>query len=414
MSAHVPAASRFVQWLTPRRLTAQAWILLVCLWPVAILDFSTSGVMDRAGNVKFQDFVQFYVGGTLVRGGRTASLYDWRTALAMMHEIAPQWKFGLPMVYGPQVEALFVPLSRFSFLMAAAIWVAISVGVYLACCYLLWRSCPALAPYSSLFWPLVLAYPAFFHYVIRGQISPLMLVCFTAGWFAFRADRPLLAGLVLGCLAFKPQFLVAIPIVFLLARAWKPLVGTVVGAAGQLALTWAWCGTEVMRQYLWTLANLSRLVAATETTKAHAQMHSLRSFFSLLAPCPNVALGFTLITTVIIMVLAARTWRSDLPLPVRFSALIVALVLVNPHLFVYDLLVLVPALILLAEWILNERIPEPPVRNVLACCLYGAYLLPLFGPLTMITHLQLSVLALVWLQWELWRASKVRVPCLSA
>ena len=414
MSAHVPATSCFARWLTQKRLTAQAWVLLVCLWPVAILDFSTSGVMDRVGNVKFQDFVQFYVGGMLVRSGQISFLYDWRTALAMMHEIAPQWKFGLPMVYGPQVEALFVPLSRFSFLTAAAIWVAISVGTYLACCYLLWRTCPALSQNSSLFWPLVLAYPAFFHYVIRGQISPLMLVCFTAAWFAFRAGRPLLAGLALGCLAFKPQFLVAIPIVFLLARAWKPLLGTVVGAAAQLALTWAWCGTEVMRQYVSTLVNLSRLVAATETTKAHAQMHSLRSFFSLLVPWPNVALGFTLISAATIMVLAARTWRSDLPLPVRFSALILAAVLVNPHLFVYDLLVLVPALILLAEWILNERTPEPRVQDVLACCLYGVYLLPLLGPLTMITHLQLSVLALVWLQWELWRASKVRVPCLSA
>ena len=404
MSYPLPAS--FVRWLTRRRVVAQGSVLLACLWLGAIVDFSILGVMDRAGNVKFQDFVQFYVGGMLARSGHTASLYDWHTALAMMHQVAPQWKFGLPMVYGPQVEALFIPFSRLSFLTAAGIWIAISVGIYLACCYVLWRVCPALSGESSLFLLLVLAYPAFFHFVIRGQISALILLCFTLAYFAFRRNRPFLAGLALGMLAFKPQFLIAIPIVFLLARAWKPLLGTIVGAIGQLGLTWMWCGTSVMRQYAQTLANLSRLVAATETIKAHAQMHSLRSFFSLLVPWPQVAIAFSVIGSAAVVVLAIRTWRADAPLAVRFSSLVLTAVLVNPHLFVYDLLVLAPALILLADWVLEEptRVAAPQ-RDGLICGMYGAYLLPLLGPLTMITHLQLSVVALVWLQWELWRAS---------
>src|ERR1700756_3148187 len=92
-SGNVPVATRFARCLTPKRVTAQAIILLACLWSAAIVDFWTAGVMDRAGNVKFQDFVQFYVGGTLARSGQIALLYDWRTAFAMMHQIAPQWKF---------------------------------------------------------------------------------------------------------------------------------------------------------------------------------------------------------------------------------------------------------------------------------------------------------------------------------
>lgn len=392
------------RWLTRRRLLAQGWVLLACLWLGAIVDFSTPAVMDRAGNVKFQDFVQFYVGGTLAGSGQIALLYDWHTALERMHQIAPQWRFGLPMVYGPQVVALFIPFSRLSFLTAAGIWVAISAGVYLACCYALCRACPALSGQSSLFWLLALAYPACFHFVIRGQISALILCCFTLAYFAFREGRSFLAGLALGTLAFKPQFLIALPVVFLLARAWKPLAGVIAGVIGQLGLTWMWCGSSVMRQYAQTLANLPRLVAATETTEAHAQMHSLRSFFSLLLPWPQAAIGLSIISSAAVIVLAVRVWRSDAPLAVRFSALEVAAVLVNPHLFVYDLLALAPMLILLADWVLAEAArAEAAPRDALICGLYGTYLLPLFGPLTMITHLQLSVVALVWLQWELWR-----------
>ena len=80
-----------------------------------------------------------------------------------------------------------------------------------------------------------------------------------------------------------------------------------------------------------------------------------------------------------------------------------AAVLVNPHLFGFDLLVLA-VLILLGNWLLSE-VPQANAteRDQLACVLYGPYALPLLAPLTLITHVQLSVLAIVGLQWVLWR-----------
>jgi hypothetical protein len=81
---------------------------------------------------------------------------------------------------------------------------------------------------------------------------------------------------------------------------------------------------------------------------------------------------------------------------------VLAAVLVNPHLFGFDLLVLA-VLILLGNWLLSE-VPQANAteRDQLACALYGPYALPLLAPLTLITHVQLSVLAIVWLQWVLW------------
>jgi Glycosyltransferase family 87 len=395
-------ATRLVGWLTYRRLTAQAIMLGFLFWTAAAVDFSTPGVMDRAGNVKFQDFLQFYVGAMLVQHGQTDQLFDWQVARDLMHQIAPQWKYALPMVYGPQMALGFSPFSRLSFLTAATLWVMLASGIYFVCCYMTWRVCPQLSGYRRLFWLLALAYPPFFEFVIRGQISALVVACFTVAYFAWRERRPWIAGIALGCLVFKPQFLVAIPIVFLLARAWTEFFATLFSAGAQLGLCWLRFGTNVMRQYVTTLAHLPKLIAATETDKAHALMHSLRSFWSLLISSRDLALALYLISALAVFGLTIRSWNSAGPLSLRFTALVVCATLVNPHLFVYDLLALAPALILLADWILEKvNSTSDAPRDKLACAAYGAYLLPLLGPVTLVTHFQLSVIAIVGLLWEI-------------
>ena len=89
-----------------------------------------------------------------------------------------------------------------------------------------------------------------------------------------------------------------------------------------------------------------------------------------------------------IIAVAALIWKSPAPLALRFSALILAAVLVNPHLYIYDLLALVPALLLLADVPLS--IPQPANPALSHSCISHS-VLPLFGPLSRWTHLQLSV-----------------------
>ena len=220
--------------------------------------------------------------------------------------------------------------------------------------------------------------------------------------------RLIIVGLVilaaLGFLVFKPQFLVAIPIVLLLAQAWKALAGLVVAAAGQLVLTSLYFGPAVMRAYFDTLWHISRMIGALELSLAPIQMHSLRSFWSLLIPWPQPVLTLYILSSIVIVGMAAVVWKSSAPLALRFSALTLAAVLANPHLFVYDLLVLAPALLLLADWILSN--PQNPSSGALRLLTYLAFVLPEFGPLSRWTHIQLSVPAFAVLLWVLWRDSR--------
>ena len=121
---------------------------------------------------------------------------------------------------------------------------ALSVLLYFGCVYLIWKTCTTLKSSAALVALCALAYPPLFHFFVRGQISVLPLVCFTAAYLAFRARRDWLAGIALGFLFVKPQFLVAVPVVLLFGKSWRAFAGLVISAAAQLGLTFAYFGRD--------------------------------------------------------------------------------------------------------------------------------------------------------------------------
>jgi arabinofuranan 3-O-arabinosyltransferase len=274
------------------------------------------------------------------------------------------------------------------------------VLVFFVCVYWMWRLCPSLRQYPGLVAMSAVCFPPFFHFFLRGQISVLLLLCFTAAFLAFRSGNHWMAGAALGLLVIKPQFMVAIPLIFLFSCAWKTLVGVAISAFSQITLAWTYFGTDVMRAYFVTLWHMPRWIALAEPPTAQAQMHSLRSFWLLLLPWPTVALVFYLCSSIAVLLMAMASWKSRGDVALRFSALVFAAVLVNPHLFVYDLLVLALAMLLLADWALGHA--NHPASPRLIVLLYLAFLLPLLGPLTVWTHLQLSVPVFAGMQALLW------------
>jgi hypothetical protein len=402
-------------WLTPRRIRAQAIVLAICLWGVCAVDFATPGLFDRAGNIKFQDFLPFYISARLISQGRSDQLFNDQIAIDEMRVILYQpnedrpkesqpIRVRLPFTYGPQVGLVFVPLAHLSFAAAARVWVAISTFVYFVCVYLTWCLCPGLRQQAGLVAMIAIAFPPFFHFFVRGQIAVLLLACFTAALLAFHEKRDFLAGVALGVLVFKPQFLIAIPVILLFSGSWRALSGTVFSSIAQLLLTWLGFGTSVMRAYFEMLLHVPSRIELVEPGLAPIQMHSLRSFWSLLIPRPNIAFSLYVVTSIFVVLIAAIIWKSSAPLALRFSALTLAAILCNPHLFIYDLLVLAPVLLLLADWILRNAANDAvrPDSSLFRLLLYLAFVLPLFGPLSRWTHLQLSVPAFAALLWIVW------------
>jgi arabinofuranan 3-O-arabinosyltransferase len=395
-------AVSFAAGLTPRRLRAQTLVLAICLWGVCAADFATPGLLDRGGNIKFQDFLPLYASARMIAEGRGGDLYNQEAVAATEWSILGRpASVRLPNLYGPQVALLFVPFTRFSFPTAGLIWMVISLILYAASIYLVLKTCAKLMPYRRLVAIAAIAFPPLFHMFVRGQTSSLALACFTAAFLAFRADRPWLAGIALGTLVLKPQFLVAVPLVFLLSRSWTALATLLGSAAAQMLLAWIYFGSAVLRAYFARLWQMSHWIGDVELSLAPIQMHSLRSFWSLLIPLAPAALALYGVTSIVVIVLSAAVWKSVRDLSRQFAALLLVAVLVNPHLFVYDLLVLAPALLLIVNWALAGA--QDGLSPALYPLSYLAFMLPLVGPLSRWTHVQLTVPCFAALLWILWK-----------
>ena len=394
-----PLTVQIARLLTLRRVRAHALILALCLWGVCAIDYANRGLYDRAGNLKFQDFLQFPISAHLIAQGHANDLYNSEVLAEAIRQITGRTNIDLKYFYGPQVALPFTLLDGLPFLTQAEIWVGLSLVVYLACVYFISKSCRRISSNGKLVGLCALAYPPVFHFFTRGQLSAAAILCVALAYLSFRAGHAWLAGLALGCLAFKPQFLVAIPLILLLAKAWNAFAGVAISAAAQLAFGYAYFGDSVMRAYFSMLLHSAGHPGSTELKFSATQMHSLYSFWELLIPWPTGIWITYFISSLIVIALATRIWRSPSPLSLRFSALLLAAVLFNPHIYIYDLLILAPMFLLVTEWSIENA--DDLSTSALRVFLYLSFILLLFGPLARWTHVQLSVMVFASLLWTL-------------
>ena len=390
-------------WLNSRRLRFHGLILAVCLWSTYAWIFSTPGLLDRHGLVKGTDFVHFYTLGSLAREHRGAALYDPAAQSTLAQQRVPQAGrlFFVPL-YGPQVSLLFAPLAELPYGWALSLWLISNAILYALCCYSIWKTCPNLRSEGATVFLLALAYPGFFHLIAWGQTSVLALACFTVAYLALRSGRMIVAGVAIGCLMFKPQLGLAAAFVFLFAREWKVVCGASASAFAELAVGWLYYGSSAMRDYLHHMVRVREVFAQLEPRPY--QMHSLRSFWATLLPWPQAAFGLYIASAIAVLVLALLCWKSAAPLSLRFSALLIGTVLVSPHLTVYDLVILAPVFLLLADWAMTSAAAQGAPK--LGILLYACYALPLLGPLSIWTHVQFSVLAMATLLGTISRCAR--------
>jgi hypothetical protein len=366
---------------------------------------ATPGLLDRAGNLKGTDFLHFYTLGSLALAHRGADLYNMRAQSELAAQRVPA-SAGIRYfpLYPPQVSILFAPLARLSYPGALVLWLTLGSLIYGLCCYAVWRACSNLRDHGFTVLILALAFPAFWHLIAWGQTSALALALFVLAFFALRAQREFLAGLALGCLIFKPQLGLAAAIVFVITLRWRIIAGALLSAAPELGGAWLYYGLRPLREWIQVLLNIPHTLPLFEPRPY--QTHCLRTFWTMLIPWPSASFALYVISAFLICALTIACWRSRMPLSLRFSALLLATVLLAPHLTVYDLVILAPAFLLLSDWLAAQG---DDASHSLKLLLYLAFALPLLGPLARWTHLQLSVLAMTALLYGIWTAGRKSV-----
>jgi alpha-1,2-mannosyltransferase len=388
------------KWLTRRRVRLHGAWLAAGLWSVYAWIISAPGVLDRNGLIKGTDFLHFYTLGELAREGRGDLLYDSRAQEAFSRRLIPEAAnyFYVPL-YGPQVSLWFAPFSRLSYLWALAAWLSLNVVLYAFCCFAIWKNCPKLQDEPGTIAILAAAFPGFFHLLLWGQSSGLALVCFTLAYLALRHNHRVLAGFAIGSLIFKPQLALAAAVVFVFLRAWRIIAGAGIAALAQLGMGWLYYGRASMLLYLHALAHVREVFPFLEPRPY--QTHSLRSFWSLLVAVPQLSLGLYAASAILTLIITLQCWQSGASLEIRYSALLLASVLIAPHLTVYDLVILAPGFLFLGDWVMAQ--PPENDSTLVRFLLYLCYPLFLAGPVARVTHLQLSVITMAILLWRLWQ-----------
>jgi hypothetical protein len=380
--------------ITLKRLRAYTTLMAVTLWFVWIIAFSIGGPLDRLGKVKGTDFLQFYAAGTLVQGGHWNELYDVRALSDITRAIAPTSNETLFVpIQSPQLALFFAPLARYPYTLALTIWLAITGLLYACCCVTLWRSCDALRAHRGLVVSSCLACPGFYALVINGQTTALSLVCLVAALVSLRRRQWFAAGCALGMLVFKPHWVAAAGAVFLIAREWRVVAGILVAAGGQLALTWLVVGSPVMNAYGRMLLSIPRVTELLEPKPGD----SLKGYWELVTPWSPLPWVLYLATGLATAIIAAGIWRRHEAFEVRCSALVLAIVLVCPHVLPYDLVLLLPIYFLMPNWFAEHEKETPSILRVAVIGLFLAPILPGF------VRQQFSVGAAVVALLVLWR-----------
>jgi Glycosyltransferase family 87 len=212
-------------------------------------------------------------------------------------------------------------------------------------------------------------------------------------------SRPFLAGIALGCLAYKPQMGIVVGIVFLAARHWQVVAGALSAATAQLVVGWLASGWTTMGSYFKALGTLILNPSLVEIYPS--EIHSLRGFFQLLIPSTTVVTLCFSVSLVAVLAVATRSWSGSGPPPVRVGQLVLLSVLASPHLISYDLLLLTLPLLVLADWVIRN--PDHSPGPDIALLLVLVYFSPFSGMIVArLTHVQISVVVFAVLAWRMY------------
>jgi hypothetical protein len=252
---------------------------------------------------------------------------------------------------------------------------------------------------------LAVGFPAFQQLLLYGQISAIALCLVALAWFAWRDGHRAGAGLALGALAFKPQMLAIAISAVVLAPSWALLAGIASGIAIELGLAALVVGPRVYVGYADTLRRVLANPGAFEP-KAD-QIQSLRGFFLALGGDNLITTALFLAASAIVLLLAARAVRRAATSDLTFAIVVMAGLLVNPHLYPYDLVVLLVPLALTLSWLGSASVDERTIRRIGGALLI-AYWLPLVAPALGVVHVQLMAPAMTWLLWTLYRDARAQ------
>jgi Glycosyltransferase family 87 len=334
------------------------------------------------------DFVNFYTLAVAAWRHNWPALVGSEPLRELALAVAPAASHDViyPAVYPPQVGAALAPLGALSYPLAYVVWALINLAVYLLCVRALLGQYPALDLWRSTVWVCVAVFPPMTQAVLNGHLSMVALTSVTLAALALARGARFAAGCALGLLGYKYSLLAPAMLLLTLTGEWQMLVGASVVAAAQYVLVTPIVGLATMRAHVESMVDYARRPELLRPKPY--MMHSLRTFWALLLP-GRAANFLYAVSGATVLAIGVQTWRRAVDQRVQMGVLALLIVLISPHVLVYDLVILVPAFLIGSEIALTQ-----PQRGI-SVPLQVAFFAPLLYLLVRFVPLQISTVALV-------------------
>lgn len=329
-------------------------IILPCTVLLVILDqlpFLTDS-LDR-GQTIGRDAFNFWMAGKLALEGNIYSIYD---NVSFMHAVknilgpeAGQHVFPYPPIY-----LLFVAaFGWLPYLLTLLIWSLIGLIAFIFVTVTPSRNRKLLL--LSLIAPLSLAN------LILGQNGLFSAALFIGG-LRLAYSRPVLAGILIGCLSYKPMLAVLLPIALLMERRWLVIICASITMAVLCILPAIFWGTEIWHDYINKAIPFQKLLLEYET--GLAQPMKLTSFIAMriigfdLATAYKVQIGFSLAALSLLLIYCQRRKCRGEFNALDITVFAVTTMAILPYAHFYDMTLIAGGLILMSHQ--NKKINDKP------------------------------------------------------
>lgn len=359
-------------------------------------------IYNRDGQGIPTDFVNVWTAGQFALDGRPWLAWDWdiqkQAEVALLQQ---NFNGYLAWHYPPPFLFVAALLAQFPYAVAFVGWVFVSMLPYLAVVRaIVGRNFGLL---------LAVAFPPVVINTFVGQ-NGCLTAALIGGTLYLLPLRPLLAGVCLGLLSYKPQYGVLFPIVLAAAAQWTTFFTAATVAAGLAFVSWLQFGSASWQAFFHGIPRFSQ----TFLHNTDALWWKLQSLYALIRYVDG---GETLAWTVHAILVGAVAvalvviWRSQRPYAIKAAALALGTLLTTPYLYMYDMMVLaISVAFLLRQGLDDGFVPDEPAVLAGAMMLASSFLL-VSEPVGLAANLLLAGLVLqrAGLGWSPARAD-VRKP----
>ena len=303
--------------------------------------------IGSTGTSQLTDFLAMYSAGLQTMLGHPAETYGLAVLKDLQTQIVGDFDGYLPWPYPPMFLLIAVPIAVLPYLAGLLVWMGVTLIAYLAAGY-------AIIP-RRLTLLLALSLPLAAVNLLDAQ-NGFLTAALIGGTLALLDRRPLLAGILLGLLAYKPHFGLLFPLVLAAAGRWRVLAAAAVTLLMSAAASYLAFGGDCWAAYLQFASENANLTLEQGVT-GWGKLQSVYGLVRWLGGGNALAWalhgGMALATTVLVCLI----WLRPVPYALRAAALALGALAVTPYLLPYDLAVLAVPIAFMAQEGLKAGFP---------------------------------------------------------